>query len=165
LPSDGNRKRKAVASKRKQTLIEISAYANGDGTFIGQSGIGYSPSIETLLDSASSPRTLYRVLEGLKELKFLDWTRQNHYSRRSYTINLPAAIPEPGNHMPDSDEKHLQNQGRESESPAKSTGEKAYHWPNETKTPAIACTDIRLLPSFKERQKRSRQKKHPLILF
>jgi hypothetical protein len=121
LPSDGDRKWKAVASKRKQTLIEISTYANGDGTFIGQTGIDYSPSIETLMDSASSPRTLYRVLDGLKELKFLDWTRESHYKRRSYTINLPATVPEPGNHLPDSDEKHLPNQGQELESPAKST--------------------------------------------
>jgi hypothetical protein len=87
LPSDGDRKWKAVASKRKQTLIEISTHANGDGTFIGQTGIDYSPSIETLMDSASSPRTLYRVLDGIKELKFLDWTRESHYKRRSYTSN------------------------------------------------------------------------------
>jgi hypothetical protein len=161
LPSDGDRKWKAVASKRKQTLIEISTYANGDGTFIGQSGIDYSPSIETLMDSASSPRTLYRVLDGLRELKFLDWTRESHYKRRSYTINLPATVPEPGNHLPDSDEKHLPNQGRESESPAKSTVEMANHLPNETKTPAIACTDIRLLPSFKEPSKEEPSEKAP----
>jgi hypothetical protein len=161
LPSDGDRKWKAVASKRKQTLIEISTYANGDGTFIGQTGIDYSPSIETLMDSASSPRTLYRVLDGLKELKFLDWTRESHYKRRSYTINLPATVPEPGNHLPDSDEKHLPNQGQESETPAKSTVEKANHLPNETKTPAIACTDIRLLPSFKEPSKEEPSEKTP----
>jgi hypothetical protein len=143
LPEDGDRKWKGVAARRKALLIELSTYANGDGTFIGESGRDYSPSIETLLESASSERSLYRGLDALQTLKYLTWTRESHYQRRSYKILLPEAE----NHLPDQSEKHLPNQ---LEAPAKSEAETADHLPNETKTPATACGDTRLSPSFKE---------------
>jgi hypothetical protein len=152
LPEDGERKWKGVAARRKALLIELSTYANGDGTFIGVNGRDYSPSIETLLESASSERSLYRTLDALQTLKYLKWTREKHYQRRSYTILLPSIA----NHLSYQGTNLLPNQP---ESPAKSEAETADHLPNETKSPATACRDIRPGPSLEEPSPTAPEKK------
>ena len=86
LPSDG-RKWKQAARSRSALLLRLSSYANGDGTFIGETGINYSPSFETLEKHIARP-SFYRVTDALRALGLLSWTRERHYERRVYTIHL-----------------------------------------------------------------------------
>jgi hypothetical protein len=94
LAGDG-RKWQQAARTRKNFLIYLSTWANGDGTFIGANGIDYSPSEKTITRHMNR-KTYYRVSEALQQLGLLSWTRkQTHYGRRSFTIHLE-------NHLPDS---------------------------------------------------------------
>jgi len=92
LPSDG-RKWQQAARTRKNFLIYLSAWANGDGSFVGATGIDYSPSEKTITRHMNR-KTYYRVSEALRQLGLLSWTRkQTHYGRRSFTIHLENHSP------------------------------------------------------------------------
>jgi hypothetical protein len=87
LPRDG-RKWKQLARSRYGLLLEISMYANGDGTFLSADAkINFSPSAKKLLRHRTKD-TLYRLANDLRELGLLSWHRQNHYGRRFYWIQL-----------------------------------------------------------------------------
>jgi hypothetical protein len=89
LPDDG-RKWKQAARSRSALLVRLSSYANGDGTFV-RNGRNYSPSLETL-EKHIAQKSFYRLTDALQSVGLLSWTREKHYDRRIYTINLP----EPG---------------------------------------------------------------------
>jgi hypothetical protein len=92
LPTDG-RKWQQAARTRKNFLIYLSTWANGDGMFIGANGIDYSPSEKTITRHMNR-KTYYRVSEALRQLGLLSWTRkQTHYGRRSFTIHLENHLP------------------------------------------------------------------------
>src|ERR1700733_11148380 len=112
LPGDG-RKWKQAARSRSGLLVRISSYANGDGTFV-RDGKNYSPSWETLTKHVSS-KSLARWTDDLAKLGFLSWTRDQHYSRRVYTIHLPETLVTfDEEHLSDS-EKHLSDSPSDSE--------------------------------------------------
>lgn len=96
LPTDG-RKWRVLARQRRALLLDISEYANGDGTFeravSGQAEpVNFSPSIERLLKHwAHGP--LYRYQNDLRLLHLLDWIRPDHHHRRIYRITVYAANP------------------------------------------------------------------------
>ena len=75
-------------------LLYLATFANGDGTFTRQQGsqtLDYSPSEKTILGKhIKGRRSLYRLLDGLKEAGHLEWSRPDHYHRRRFRINLPA---------------------------------------------------------------------------
>jgi hypothetical protein len=106
-PGHSGRQWRSHARKLWNLLCELASYANPDGTF----GV-FSPSIETLLKHHSES-SLYRMLDSLRDLSFLDWTRENHYARRSYTIILPEKNT--CQTSPDSGENHLSNSQPKSE--------------------------------------------------
>jgi hypothetical protein len=99
-PSFG-RNWKATAQKLRALLMELSSYANPDGT-LGK----FSPSMETLKEHHAE-RTLYRYMDFLSDLGFLTWDRRDHHNRRQYTILIPRG-PNGGvkEHLPIS-KKHL----------------------------------------------------------
>jgi hypothetical protein len=87
LPRDG-RKWKQLARSRYGLLLEISTFANGDGSFLSPDAkINFSPSSTKLLVHRSED-TLYRLADDLRELGLLSWHRNNHYGRRFYEIHL-----------------------------------------------------------------------------
>jgi len=86
LPADG-RKWMQVARSRSELLVRLSTYANGDGTFVGENGINYSPSFETL-EKHIARKSFYRLSDALRDTGLLSWTREKHYERRIYTIHL-----------------------------------------------------------------------------
>jgi hypothetical protein len=85
LPGDG-RKWKQAARSRSELLVRLSTYANGDGTFV-RNGENFSPSWETLTKNVAK-KSLDRHCDALHRLGLLSWTRENHYTRRVYTIHL-----------------------------------------------------------------------------
>jgi hypothetical protein len=88
LPRDG-RKWKQLARSRYGLLLEISTFANGDGSFLSPDPkINFSPSFTKLLVHRSRD-TLYRLANDIRELGLLSWHRNNHYGRRFYEIHLP----------------------------------------------------------------------------
>jgi hypothetical protein len=112
LPLDG-RKWRVLARKRRSLLLDMSEYANGDGTFerqlSGQTNpVNFSPSEQRLLKHWAKG-SLYRYQKELRLLDLLDWDRPNHHHRRIYVIS--AAAPDPflprEEHVPDSKEKHV----------------------------------------------------------
>lgn len=82
-PDHAGRKWRDHARRLRGLILELSTYADPDGP-LGK----YSPSIETLQKQASRA-TLYRLLDDLRDLGFLTWTRESHYFRRQYTISIP----------------------------------------------------------------------------
>jgi hypothetical protein len=80
----------------------LSVRANPDGTFIN--GRDYSPSLKTLLKHVNKA-AYYRLTQDLQDLGLLSWTRQNHYTQRSYVIHLPKQVPDtpetPGSRLDD----------------------------------------------------------------
>jgi hypothetical protein len=90
LPTDG-RKWKQAARSRSALLCRIASYANPDGTFIGQCGQNWSPSLRTLLKHISQ-KSYYRLTDDLQRLGLLSWTRERHHERRAYTIHLPEQV-------------------------------------------------------------------------
>lgn len=110
LATDGPKKWKSVAERRKHLLVLLSTWANGDGTFTRQLKNGeirnFSPSEKTLLETIGCRASLYRLLDSLKDLNLLSWDRKDHHSIRQYTIHLPEQV---SNH-PD---EQVSNQGSE----------------------------------------------------
>ncbi len=100
LPDDG-RKWKQLARSRRGLLLLLSTYANADGTFV-RNGINYSPSEKTMAKHGD-PRMYYRRTDDLQRLGLLSWTRDRHYGRRVFTIQLSATPESPVRF----DEKHL----------------------------------------------------------
>lgn len=86
-PEHAGRQWQHHARRLRGLLLELSTYAGGDGS-IGQ----FSPSMQTL-EKYASTRSLHRLMNNLKDLGFLDWTRYRKakgiYSPRQYTIHLP----------------------------------------------------------------------------
>jgi hypothetical protein len=115
LPSDG-RKWKQAARSRSDLLLRLSSYANGDGTFVGETGRNYSPSLGTLTKHIAQ-QSYFRLTAALQELGLLSWTRAKHYYPRIYTIHLPDSSGSratfESEHIPDSEitpttlEEHL----------------------------------------------------------
>jgi hypothetical protein len=104
LPTDG-RKWRVVARQRRALLLELSAFANGDGTFVrdvpgSDDPVNYSPSEQRLLKHWAHG-SLYRRQNDLRLLHLLEWERPNHYDRRVYTIFADAVYPYE-EHIPDS---------------------------------------------------------------
>jgi hypothetical protein len=104
LPLDG-RKWRVLARKRRSLLLDISEYANADGTFERDfpgraEPINYSPSEKRLLKHWAHG-SLYRYQDDLRLLDLLDWHRPAHYHRRIYQITANAAYPFRPEHIPD----------------------------------------------------------------
>jgi len=92
-PRDGRRWQQP-ARCRYTLLLRLSTHANPDGTFMSEDGRkNYSPRAERLeLHFAS--RSMYRHMDDLKDLGFLDWEREKkHYGRRIYQITMPEKTP------------------------------------------------------------------------
>lgn len=106
-PAHGGRQWRSHARKLWNLLCELASYANPDGTF----GV-FSPSIETLVKHHSE-RSVYRLLDELRDLGLLEWTRENHYVRRTYRITLPSKNT--CQTASDSTEDHLPSSRREPE--------------------------------------------------
>lgn len=86
------RKWKDFAFRRRLLFLEVSTYANGDGTFT-HGARNYSPSMDSLQLGGWGRRSLYSLLNDLRDLGFISWARPNHYDRRVYFIDkddLPA---------------------------------------------------------------------------
>jgi hypothetical protein len=99
LPADG-RKWKQLAASRASFLESLASRANPDGTFL-RGEVNYSPS-EIRLARRTSPRSVYRITDALRELGLLTWERRNNYSRRIYVIHFREE------HLPDSSENTCQ---------------------------------------------------------
>jgi hypothetical protein len=92
LSRDG-RKWKQAARSRYDFLVWLSTWSNGDGSFIGATGIDYSPSEKTIATHVASS-SYYELSDALQKLGLLSWTRpQTHYGRRSFTIHLSKTPP------------------------------------------------------------------------
>jgi hypothetical protein len=107
LPLDG-RKWRVLARKRRSLLLDISEYANADGTFERNfpgraEPMNYSPSEKRLLKHWAHG-SLYRYQDELRLLDLLDWYRPAHYHRRIYQITANAAYPFRPEHVRDSQE-------------------------------------------------------------
>jgi hypothetical protein len=112
LPLDG-RKWRVLARKRRALLLDISEYANGDGTFERTfpdrtEPMNYSPSEKRLLKHWAHG-SLYRYQDDLRLLDLLDWDRPKHYHRRIYQITANAAYPFRPEHIPDNTSKIHKN--------------------------------------------------------
>jgi hypothetical protein len=108
LPKDG-RKWRQVCRSRRAVFIEFADRANDDGTFLrkveNMGTVNFSPGFKKLRKHYANG-TLSRLLDDLRELGFLTWTReQNCYGRRIYWIHDPKS-PEPP--VP-TNGKHTQN--------------------------------------------------------
>ena len=107
LPTDG-RKWKQAARTRKSVMRHLSSYANPDGTFMGTHGRNFSPSHEKLLEDFSKGGIHYATT-ALRDLGLLSWTRENHYTRRVYTIHLPEHSQDSENGLAKSGKNHSQD--------------------------------------------------------
>jgi 5S rRNA maturation endonuclease (ribonuclease M5) len=101
LPSD-TRQWKQCARSRQNLLAYLATFANGDGSFIGERGVNYSPSEKTIIQRFDRA-TYYRRSEDLCDLGWLSWTRENHYGRRLFTIHIDNDLP-PQKHVSNSTE-------------------------------------------------------------
>jgi len=102
-PRDG-RKWMITAYLRRSLLLELSTYANKDGSFICK-GKNFSPSMENL-QRFTARATLYRLLDDLKDLGLLSWVRPNHHERRVYeipVIDLGSETEDEEEHVPPSE--------------------------------------------------------------
>jgi hypothetical protein len=90
LPTDG-RKAKQLARTRAALLLYLASFANGDGTFANDER-NFSPSLKRLTKQFART-TLFERLNDLWDLALLPWTRPDHYSRRTYTIDPTADHP------------------------------------------------------------------------
>jgi hypothetical protein len=112
LPLDG-RKWRVLARQRRALLLDISQYANRDGTFRRQlsgqaESVNFSPSAERLLKHWANG-SLYRYQNDLRLLDLLDWGRPNRQHRRIYVITVDAPYPFRPEHLHDSKTKHVPN--------------------------------------------------------
>jgi hypothetical protein len=123
LPADG-RKWKQLAASRASFLESLASRANPDGTFL-RGEVNYSPS-EIRLARRTSPRSVYRITDALRQLGLLTWERRNNYSRRIYTVHFREE------HLPDSSENTCQirdkSPARFKITPAMVTGDNTCHY-------------------------------------
>jgi len=99
MPRDSRKWRQASRS-RFSVLEFLASFADGDGN-CGK----YSPDVERQMKRHGFTRQwLYRILDDLHELGFLNWARSNRHEKRFYTITLPDV-----NYSKDSEVKYSGN--------------------------------------------------------
>lgn len=106
LPSDG-RKWRMVARNRQGVYNYLAGFPFGDGTF-SRGGINYSPQEAAMLKHFGFSRSWLEILlNGLKELGLLSWTRLNRHSKREYTLQNPDVNYSPNTDVVCSSEKPI----------------------------------------------------------